>query len=154
MKLRIFIILLIILIIGGGGYIGVKKFILKKTKVTPAIDRSKIRIEIINCSGINKQGSRTQDYLRSAGFDVYEVRSSNRLIDKTAIIERIDQDCKNALAVSEAMTFIKKSHPIPVKTIRITPEIQKDIDSLLYIDITVILGKDCEQFLPKANIIP
>jgi hypothetical protein len=91
--------------------------------------------------------------LRSAGFDVYELRSGKRIIDKTTIVERVAPDLKNALAVGGAMVYFKKTKPIPIKTIKILPEIQKDLDSLLYLEVTVVLGKDCEMFLPQNKPI-
>lgn len=153
MRRIIIIIIIAVIIIGGAGYIGMKRFKLGKSKSALLIDRSKIRIEIINCSGIDKQGIRTQDFLRSLGFDVYEVRSGKRTVDETTIIERLAPNLQNAIAVSEAMVYLKKSRPLPIKTKKIFPEVQKDIDSLLYLEVTVVLGKDCDKFLPKAKLI-
>lgn len=153
MKLRLIIIILVVVILTGVGYIVIKHFSHNKSTQGSQFDRSRIRIEIINCSGINKQGMRTRDFLRSIGFDVYEIHSGKRTIDKTTIVERIAPDLKNALAVSNAMTFYKKTKLIPFKTKKVVPEIQKDLDSLLYLEVTVVLGKDCEKFLPKTKSI-
>lgn len=153
MKLRLLIIFLIIVLLGGVAFILRKHFKVGTKQQIVMIDRSKIRIEIINCSGIDGQGTRTQDILRSVGFDVYEVRSGKRDVDKTTIVERVDPNLSNARAVSEAMVYYQKTKPLPIKTIKITPEVQKDIDSLLYLEVTVVLGKDCEKFLPKTKSI-
>lgn len=134
------------------GFIAIKHFKLFKTAPMISIDRSKIRIEIINCSGFDGKGTQTQDYLRSFGFDVYEVRTGKRIIDKTTIIERTAPDLKNAHEVGAAMVYLKKPKLLPIMTQKIYPEVQKDIDSLLYLEVTVILGKDCERFLPKSKL--
>jgi hypothetical protein len=150
---RFLIIFLVVLIFAGAGFIIINHFkIFRPAKLIP-IDRSKIRVEIINCSGVDKQGIRTQDFLRSLGFDVYEVQSGHRTIDKTTVIERVDPEQNNAEAVKTVMINIKKPRFIPFITKRTYPEIQKDIDSLLYLEVTVVLGKDCEKFLPKAKLI-
>ena len=150
---RFLIIFLIILILGGAGFIVVKRFRLFKHAPLLPIDRSKIQVEIINCSGGDKQGIRTQDFLRSVGFDVYEVKSGHRTIDKTTVIERINPELKNAEAVKAVMTNVAKQRFLPFIRKKIYPEVQKDIDSLLYLEVTVVLGKDCEKFLPKAKLI-
>lgn len=149
---RFLLIIILILILGSGGFFVIKHFKLFRPIPVTLIDHSKIRIEIINCSGIAKKGTQTQDYLRSLGFDVYEVRSSIRIIDKTTIIERVDPDLKNAQEVRNVMVYLKKPKLLPIITQKIYPEVQKDIDSLLYSEVTVILGKDCEKFLPKLKV--
>lgn len=153
MKLRLLLIILLIIVLAGAGFVVVKRYKLFKPAPPPLVDRTAIRIEIINCSGIDKQGNRTQDFLRSVGFDVYEVRSGKRILDKTTIIERIDPNLKNASAVRDAMVYLKKNRYLPIVTKKIYPETQKDLDSLLYLDVTVILGKDCDKFLPKIQIL-
>lgn len=153
MKLKIILVVIIsVILIGTAGFFIYKKYIFDKTKEIDLIDRNKIRIEIINCSGMDKQASRTQDYLRELGFDVYGTNSGTRTIEKTTIIERINPDLTNAMAVSEVLAFNKKIGPFPINK-KITPEIQKDLDSLLYLEVTVILGKDCEKFLPEPKPI-
>lgn len=150
---RVVLIILVVVIILIGGFFFLQSFRTSKHRFEQKVDRSKIRIEIINCSGIDKQGIQTCDFLRSLGFDVYEVRSGQRIIDKTTIIERVAPDLHNAYAVSEVLYYLKKSKPIPIKTKKIFPEIQKDIDSLLYLEVTIVLGKDCDKFLPKPELI-
>ncbi len=148
---RFLIISFCLIILAGIGLFLKNHFQWGKPKPAPTIDRSKIRVEIINCSGLDKQATRAQEFLRDVGFDVYELRSGKRVIDKTTIVERVAPDLKNAHAVSEAMACYKKSKPIPIRTIKIIPEVQKDLDSLLYVEVTLVLGKDCETFLPKIN---
>jgi hypothetical protein len=152
---RLLIILLVIIVLAGAGFFVMKYTKLFKHAHPPTIDRSQIRVEIINCSGIDKAGTRTQELLRAAGFDVYEVLSGRRMIDKTTIIERINPKLDNAQAVKEVLVYSKKPRVIPLNilTKKIYPEVQKDIDSLLYIEVTVVLGKDCESFLPKVNVL-
>ncbi len=110
------------------------------------IDFSKIRIEIINCSGMDKQAQKTQEFLRNYGFDVYELRTGKKIVDRTTIIERINPRMTNAEAVATVMSYQKKLGFLPLSR-KILPEIQKDIDSLLYLEVTVVLGRDAEKFI-------
>ncbi|MBS4016043.1 MAG: LytR C-terminal domain-containing protein [Candidatus Latescibacteria bacterium] len=153
MKRRIILIIIVLVLILGISYAVIKHynfFDINKPKPIDYSYRSNIRLEIINCSGINKQGQRAQDYLRSIGFDVYGIRSGARLIGQTTVIERINPDMKNAIEVSNALGFNKKIWVLPLKQ-QITPEVQKDLDSLLYLEVTLILGKDCEKFFPEET---
>jgi hypothetical protein len=149
---RLLTILALLLVFATIGYVIFKYTKLFKSKNILAVDRSKIRVEIINCSGVNGEGTHAQDVLRSLGFDVFEVRSGTRTIDKTTAIEHTDPDLSNANEISIAMSYIKKSKPLPIFRKVVAPEIQKDIDSLLYLDVTVVLGKDCSKYLLKPKI--
>ncbi len=153
MRLRIAKIVVLVLIVLGVSYLVVKHynfFDINKPKPVDYSYRNQIRLEIINCSGIDKQGQRMQDYLRNIGFDVYGVRSGRRDIEHTTVIERVNPDMKNALEVNHALAFSKKVWLLPVNK-KIEPEIQKDLDSLLYLEVTLILGKDSEMFLKAKN---
>ncbi|MCX7784932.1 MAG: LytR C-terminal domain-containing protein [candidate division WOR-3 bacterium] len=114
-------------------------------------DFSKIRIEIINCSGIEKQARKTQDFLRNFGFDVYELRTGKQIIDRTTVIERVNPQLSNAMAVANIMSYQKKLGFLPISR-KVLPEIQKDIDSLLYIEVTVVLGRDAEKFIKSVQL--
>ncbi|MEO0076710.1 MAG: LytR C-terminal domain-containing protein [candidate division WOR-3 bacterium] len=153
MKRIVLLVVIIVIILIIGVFFYLQPFRTDKHQFNQKVDRSKIRIEIINCSGVDKQGIQACDFLRSLGFDVYEVRSGQRLLDKTTIIERVAPDLHNAYAVSEVLYYLKKNKVFPVKTKKVFPEIQKDIDSLLYLEVTIVLGKDCEKFLPKPELI-
>ncbi len=149
---RLLIVVVLLLVLATIGFVILKHTVLAKPKITPTLDHSKIRVEIINCSGVDGEGTHVQDFLRTAGFDVYEVRSGTRTIDITTIIEHIDPNLSNAKTISTVMSYIKISRPIPIFKKVVIPEIQKDIDSLLYLDVTVVLGKDCIKYLPKSKV--
>ena len=149
---RVLIVVILLLVLAAIGYVILKHTVLVKPKIIPTLDHSKIRVEIINCSGVDGEGTHVRDFLRTAGFDVYEVRSGTRTIDLTTIIEHIDPHLSNAKTISTVMSYIKISRPIPVFKKVVVPEIQKDIDSLLYLDVTVVLGKDCSKYLPKSKV--
>lgn len=148
---RLLIIMVSLFVLATIGYVIFRHTKLFKPKNILAVDHSKIRVEIINCSGVDGEGIQVQDFLRSLGFDVYEVRSGTRTIDKTTAIEHTDPNLSNAKEISTAMSYIQKSKPVPIIKKVILPEIQKDIDSLLYLDVTVVLGKDCSKYLPKPK---
>jgi hypothetical protein len=125
-----------------------------KTKLTPAsIEPGQIRLEIINASGIDKQGRATMEFLRKIGFDVYGIRTAQKEIEKTTIVDRVDSSMKNAKAAAKLLAKKKKVVFFMPWYKEIMPVIALDIDSTLYLEATIILGKDYQQFIPKNSII-
>lgn len=149
---KFLIVILILLIIGVVIAIFSISYRFYKPKNLINADFSKIRVEIINCSGIEKQAQKTQDFLRNYGFDVYELRTGKQIIDQTTVIERVNPQLSNAMAVATVMSYQKKLGFLPISR-KVLPEIQKDIDSLLYIDVTIVLGRDAEKFI-KFDKLP
>ncbi len=126
---------------------------LKPKPKPPAIEPGQIRLEIINASGIDKQGKRAMDYLRKIGFDVYGTKTAKKEIEKTTILDRVDTDLKNAKTTAELLAIRKKTIFFLPWTKEILPAIDCDIDSTLYLEVTVVLGKDCQMFIPKTVIV-
>ena len=112
-----------------------------------------IRLEIINASGIDKQGKRAMDYLRKIGFDVYGVKTGLKEIEQTTILDRVDIGMKNAKTTAELLAIKKKVIFFLPWSKELMPAIDCDIDSTLYLEVTVVLGKDCQQFIPKTVIV-
>ncbi|MEO0072035.1 MAG: LytR C-terminal domain-containing protein [candidate division WOR-3 bacterium] len=113
--------------------------------------RNKIRLEIINCSGTPEMAKKAQSYLRKLGFDVYDIKNAKRTIDKTTIIERVDSKLTNASEIADAISITKKTTIFSLHK-KILPEIKLHIDSTLYLEATVVLGKDAELFFSNQKV--
>ncbi|MCS7257798.1 MAG: LytR C-terminal domain-containing protein [candidate division WOR-3 bacterium] len=113
--------------------------------------RSKIRVEIINCSGKQEISTKAQKYLRILGFDVYDIRNAKRVIDKTTVIERVDPNLSNASEIANALSVSKKVSLFSLHK-KIAPEIKLHLDSTLYLEATVVLGKDAAIFFADQRI--
>lgn len=154
MKWRVILIVAIVILIMGGIFFAVIKHYnflnINRPKPIDYSYRNQIRLEIINCSGIDKAGQRAQQFLRDLGFDVYAVQSGRRVLEHTVVIERLNPEMKNACEVAKALGKNKKLGFLPLNQ-KILPEIQKDLDSLLYLEVSVILGKDCPKFIPQEH---
>ncbi len=144
--------MLLVLIAGSSLLLRHVPFLKPKPK-PPAIEPGQIRLEIINASGIDKQGKRATDYLRKIGFDVYGTKTGKKEIEKTTILDRIDTDMRNAKTTAELLAIRKKTIFFLPWTKEILPVIDCDIDSTLYLEVTVVLGKDCQMFIPKTVIV-
>jgi hypothetical protein len=117
------------------------------------IESGQIRLEIINATGADKQGKRAMEYLRKMGFDVYGVCTGKKEIEKTTIVDRVDNEMKNARAVAKLLAIKKKVVFFMPWYREVIPATSCDIDSTLYLEATVILGKDYQQFIPKTLIV-
>lgn len=117
------------------------------------IEPGQIRLEIINASGIDKQGKRALVHLRKLGFDVYGVKTAQKEVEKTTIVDHLDNNLRNAKFVAELLGKKKRVVSFIPWYQKIIPETSCDIDSMLYLEASVILGKDCQQFIPKTIII-
>jgi len=110
----------------------------------------KIKVEIINCAGNYQIGKPVLEYLRQLGFNVYDVSYDKDTLPKTIVVERTDQDMKNAQILAKAIMQKKKRGFLRLET-KIMPEIKKDIDSALFIDASLILGKDFSVYFPELE---
>jgi hypothetical protein len=87
-----------------------------------------IQVSILNACGVDGLASKARTYLRKRGFDVVEVGNYYREMDRSIIIDRID-DLRSAyksayaIGISDSMVY---SNP----------------DSSLYLRSTIIIGKD------------
>ena len=151
---KIVLFTLLFFIIVAAGSILIRYVPLFKPKPTPkAIAPGQIRLDVINASGMDKQGKRAMDYLRKIGFDVYGVRTAKKEIDKTTIVDRVDGNMKNARTAAKLLAKKRKVVFFMPWYKEIMPLIACDIDSALYLEATVILGKDYQQFIPKTLIV-
>lgn len=144
---------MILVLIAGSSLLLRHVPILKSKPKPPAIEPGQIRLEIINASGIDKQGKRAMDYLRKIGFDVYGVKTGMKEIEQTTILDRVDIGMKNAKTTAELLAIKKKVIFFLPWSKELMPAIDCDIDSTLYLEVTVVLGKDCQQFIPRTVIV-
>jgi len=129
-------LVLLFLIVVAAGISVTKRFL--EVKKSPPIDRSKIRVRVFNGSGVKYQGRRTAMFLRSLGFDVWDIYDTKEGFKNTMVIEHTDPSLLNAKEVAKAIHYKRK--------------IIKELDSLLYIDVTVIVGKDYKKFFPDTGL--
>jgi hypothetical protein len=101
-------------------------------------DRSKIRVRILNGCGVPRQASRSADALRELGFDVLEIGNTAQRFESTVLVEHTSSDLGNALELARVIGYPKG-------------QIVLDLDTLLLLDVTVILGEDFTHYFPDLN---
>lgn len=128
---------LLVVAVGFATYSVVRR--LSPKRVHKPIDRGSIQIQVLNGSGVDKQGKRAANFLRSLGFDVLEFRDATGLFDKTRIYEHTDKERRNGREVARALKYRDR--------------VGLELDSLLYLDVTVIVGKDYKRFFPDTGLV-
>ena len=99
-----------------------------------------IQVEILNGTGENRVGAIFRDYLKKKGYDVVELgnyKSSD--VEKTMIIDRIG-DTKKAQRISDVLGISGRF-------------ISQQINRELYIDASIIIGKDFNELKPYTDKI-
>lgn len=98
---------------------------------------SNIRVEVLNGCGVNRLAMRVTNILRKQGFNVMKIgNTENQDFEKTVVVERSDETLQNAKYVAGRIGC---------------KNIGKDIDSGLYLEVTVIVGKDYEKIFPDVE---
>ncbi|MEO0100976.1 MAG: LytR C-terminal domain-containing protein [candidate division WOR-3 bacterium] len=144
MKRYIFIPFLILFLVLLGKILFFKK---KEKRVSRSY--SEIKVEIINCSGRYEIGKEILEDLRQRGFNVYDVVFDQDTLSESWVVERSDEQGENALILAKEIAGRKKVG-IFRKEILIMPKIKKEINRNLFIDVSLILGKDYKIFFPKV----
>ena len=101
-------------------------------------DSRPIRVEVLNGCGIPKLARGVSWELRRLGLDVVHVGDARQHdFDRTVVVERRSEKLLNArkLALTIGCT-----------------RILKDIDSTLYLEATLIVGGDYEEFFPDLKL--
>ena len=97
----------------------------------------RVRVEVLNAAGIPRLAQRGTDLLRDRGFDVvFYGNASGYPPDSSLVVDRVG-DLAAAMAVAEA---------IGIERVRLDP------DSTLYLEVTVILGRDWEGQAPAESL--
>ncbi|MCK4575114.1 LytR C-terminal domain-containing protein [candidate division WOR-3 bacterium] len=93
------------------------------------------RVEVLNGCGVDNLAYKVSMFLREKGFDVVEisnVKESN--VERTIIIERVDKNMKNAKILRKIVNC---------------PNMTTMIDSTLFLEVTLLLGKDYKKYFTK-----
>ena len=132
----------------GGHYPSYRNWIVDESRPGPTMPPGDVRIKVVNASGVLSAGRDVSEYLSRAGFDLYGDSNNDEIVPRTRIIDRLDRQLKFAREVSNAVLVpARKLGPFVVQP-RQTPEISCAIDSLLYLDCTVVLGTNYRMFFP------
>ncbi len=131
-KVSIFILTALILAISASI---VLRFIKKGKKIPGSMGIPYTRVEVINGCGVNNLAYKVSLHLREKGFDVVEISNArNKDVERTVIIERVNKGMKNAKLLGK---LINCSNTTTV------------IDSSLFLEVTLLLGKDYEKFFKR-----
>ncbi|CAN5837136.1 LytR C-terminal domain-containing protein [soil metagenome] len=99
----------------------------------PVPDRDAIRVEVLNASGVSGLARRGTETLRSRGFDVvYYGNASGFSPESSVVIDRVGN-----VAAADSV-----AGALGLQSVRIEP------DSTLYLDVTVVLGRDWDREQP------
>jgi hypothetical protein len=107
-----------------------------------------VRLQVLNASGVIGAGKSVRDYLALSGFDIYEDRNNDEILPHTRIIDRLDPQMGYAREIQKFLTVPgRRLGPVTIRR-RGQPEIGSKVDSLLYLEATVLLGTDYATFFP------
>jgi len=96
-----------------------------------------LRVEVLNGCGVDRLALKVTNFLRKKGFNVVKIGDTKiQDFDETVVLERARDNMDNA------KYFAKQ---IGCKNV------DKDIDQSLYIDITVIIGKDYKKIFTDVE---
>ncbi|KPL10288.1 hypothetical protein AMJ71_03590 [candidate division TA06 bacterium SM1_40] len=98
-------------------------------------DPKSMRVEVLNGSGQDGMARRVAGILRGRGFDVVAIGNAERPdFEKTVVVERLSPDLLHARRLARTIGC---------------PRVVQDIDSLRYIDVTLIVGRDFREFFDE-----
>lgn len=101
---------------------------------------SNIRVEVLNGCGVDRLALRVTDILRERGFNVVRVGSTSPdFFEECVVIERRDDDARNARYFARRVNC---------------RNVGKDLDPALYLEVTLILGKDYATLFPEVDEKP
>ena len=102
----------------------------------PPVTRSRIRVEVLNGAGLPGAAERVTELLRRRGFDVVDFGNAERFDHpRTRVLDRVGNP-EHAREVAAAL------QGVPIESVP---------DSSLYLDVTVIIGRDLEDLLGRAE---
>ena len=102
----------------------------------PSLERARIRVQVRNGSGIPGAAAQVTEYLREAGFDVVDFGNAEEFDEpRTVVIDRIGARDR-AIEVATAL------RGVPIRS---------EVDTSLYLDVTVLVGRDAEAVLEGGS---
>ncbi len=105
-------------------------------ETAPPVSRARIRVEVRNGSGVPGAAERVTELLRRRGFDVVDFGNADRFDhERTHVLDRIGNPgyARDVAAVLQG---------VPIES---AP------DSSLYLDVTVMIGRDLEEVMERAD---
>lgn len=102
----------------------------------PPVERARIRVQVRNASGIPGAAAELTEYLRDAGFDVVDFGNADQSDRaETVVVDRLGSPARAREVAA---------------TLRGVP-IESGIDTTLYLDVTVLVGRDAQALLEDAG---
>ncbi|CAN5890365.1 hypothetical protein BH20GEM1_BH20GEM1_12720 [soil metagenome] len=102
----------------------------------PPVERARIRVQVRNASGIPGAAAEVTEYLRDAGFDVVDFGNADEFgRPGTVVIDRLGFPAR-AREVAAALRGVP---------------IESGIDTTLYLDVTVLVGRAARELLAGAG---
>ena len=127
-----------------------RNWIVTEPRPKPTMKWGDVRVKVLNASGELSAGRDVAECLSRAGFDVYGDSNYYEIIPRTRIIDRRDPQMKYAREIRNAVLVpARKLGPFAVQP-RLEPGISSAIDSLLYLECTVVLGTSYRTFFPVS----
>jgi hypothetical protein len=102
----------------------------------PPVEQARIRVQVRNASGIPGAAAEVTEYLRDAGFDVVDFGNADESDrPQTVVVDRLGSPAR-AREVAAALRGVP---------------IESGIDTTLYLDVTVLVGRDAQGLLEGAG---
>jgi hypothetical protein len=102
----------------------------------PSLERARIRVQVRNGSGIPGAAGQVTEYLREAGFDVVDFGNAEEFDEpRTVVIDRVG-------ARDRALEVAAVLRGVPIRS---------EVDTSLYLDVTVLVGKDAEALIEGGS---
>lgn len=96
-----------------------------------------LRIEVLNGCGVERLAMRVTDILREQGFNVVSVGSTRRdSFPESVVIDRVSETMEKGRYVARRIGC---------------QNVGKDIDPALYVDVTLIVGRDYLKLFPDVE---
>lgn len=96
-----------------------------------------IQVDVVNAAGYNGAGRRVLTFLRDRGFDVVEISTAASHRNRSSVIDRVG-DRQSALKVAHVLGIADSM-------------VVSDIDSMLFVRASVVIGKDLMVLKPFAD---
>ncbi len=97
----------------------------------PAIDRGRIRVEVLNATRIPGLADRMTEFLRARGFDVVSYDNAAARADSSRVVDRVG----NAAFAREVALALPGT------------EIRRQLSEDRFVDVTVVVGADYPRYL-------
>ncbi len=101
------------------------------------IDKEILRVEVLNGTSQKGLAKKTSQYLKDNKLDVIIISNARfDTISETIVIDRLKKNCAYGKYVAKKLNC---------------NNIMSDIDSSLYIDVTIIIGNDYNKYLKEKT---